>query len=310
MNEAKRILVVGSMNMDLVATMERFPQANETIIGDDYQFIAGGKGGNQAVAAARLGGDVWIYASVGDDEQGAKLRQGMEAEGISTEHIQISAEAPTGLTLIPVDAQGNNQIMVLPGANLMLEAAGLEAVFDAVKPDAVILQLEIELEVIKKAIRLCMEREILSVLDAGPALDVPLETFRGISLISPNESECQAWTGITPKDLETSAQASKVLFEKTDADYVVLKMGKLGAYYHDGSSAALIPPTSHQAVDSTAAGDCFTAALTLRFLETGEWEESILFANVAAGITVSRMGAQPSLPQRAEVDQFIKENYI
>lgn len=309
MSQGKKILVVGSMNMDLVATMERFPEANETIIGEDYHFIAGGKGGNQAVAAARLGADVWIYSSVGQDEQGVSLCQGMEAEGISTEHIQVSEDAPTGLALIPVDVHGNNQIIVMPGANKTLDASQLESVFDAVQPDAVILQLEIPLDVIKETIRLSAERKILSVLDAGPALDVPLETFAGIRLISPNESECQTWTGITPTDLESSTRASDILFEKTGADYVVLKMGKLGAYYNDGSSAALIPPTLHKAIDSTAAGDCFTAALTLRFLETGEWEESVFFANVAAGIAVSRMGAQPSLPQRAEVDQYIEDTY-
>lgn len=309
MDQRKRILVVGSMNMDLVVTMDRFPQVNETIMGYGYQFIAGGKGGNQAVAAARLGADVWMCASVGHDEQGLSLRQGMDAEGISTEFIQMSHDAPTGLAIIPVDAEGNNRIMVMPGANLTLDVSKLKTVFKTVQPDAVIMQLEISLEAIQETIRLASEHGILSVLDAGPALDVPLESFKGISLISPNESECQAWTGLIPRDLSSSAEASAILFDKTGADYVVLKMGKLGAYYHDGVSSALIPPTAHQALDSTAAGDCFTAAVTLRYLETGDWEESVLFANVAAGIAVSRLGAQPSLPRREDVDGYIKQTY-
>lgn len=304
-----KILVVGSMNMDLVATMNRFPEKNETIIGLDYRYVAGGKGGNQAVAAARLGAEVWMCAAVGQDEQGMSLVQSMEAEGIRTEHIQISENTPTGLALIPVDAQGNNQIMVMPGANRSLDASKLEAAFDTVKPDAVIMQLEVPLDVIRETIRLSSERGILSVLDAGPALDVPLESFKGINLISPNESECQAWTEITPIDPVTSAQASAILFEKTGADYVVLKMGKLGAYYHDGNSSALVPPTTHQAVDSTTAGDCFTAAVTLRFLETRDWGDAMLFANVAAGIAVSRIGAQPSLPRRDEVEAYIEQTH-
>ncbi|MDI9498908.1 MAG: ribokinase [Bacillota bacterium] len=305
-----RVLVVGSMNMDLVLTVERFPQPNETVFGTATREVAGGKGGNQAVAARRLGAETRMVAAVGADANGRRLIAGLAAEGIGTEDIARLETAATGLAVIPVDAEGNNQIMVFPGANLALDVEQVRAALAAGPvPDVVLLQLEITPAAIRETVRLAREQGILTVLDAGPAGAVEMADFAGIDVISPNESETLAWTGIDPVDDAACQAASRLLLEQSGARVAVLKLGRRGAWLQPPGAEGRRIPTFEtvRAVDSTAAGDAFTAALALRFVETGDWDEAVRFGNAAGSICVSRHGAQPSLPQREEVQRFLAE---
>ncbi|MDI9469971.1 MAG: ribokinase [Bacillota bacterium] len=310
-----RVLVVGSMNMDLVLTVERFPQPNETVFGTTTREVPGGKGGNQAVAACRLGAETRMVAAVGADANGRKLVAGLAAEGIATDSIAELETAATGLAVIPVDADGNNQIMVFPGANLALDVEQVRAAFTSgptsagPTADVVLLQLEISPAAIRETVRLAREQGILTVLDAGPAGAVEVADFAGIDVISPNESETLAWTGIDPVDDAACQAAAELLLQKSGARMAVLKLGRRGAWLQPLGAAGRRFPTFEavRAVDSTAAGDAFTAALALRFVETGDWEEAVLFGNAAGSICVSRHGAQPSLPQREEVLSFLAE---
>ncbi len=310
MGRPVRVLVVGSMNMDLVLTVERFPQPNETVFGTATREVAGGKGGNQAVAACRLGAETRMVGAVGADANGRRLVAGLAAEGIGTESIARLETAATGLAVIPVDADGNNQIMVFPGANLALSVEQVQAALAAAPaPDVVLLQLEITPAAIRETVRLAREQGILTVLDAGPAGAVEMADFVGIDVISPNESETLAWTGIDPVDDAACRMASELLLERSGARVAVLKLGRRGAWLQPFGEAGRRIPTFEavRAVDSTAAGDAFTAALALRFVETQDWDEAVRFGNAVGSICVSRHGAQPSLPQRGEVLSFLAE---
>lgn len=299
------ILVIGSMNMDLVARLNRFPAVNETVMGLDYSYVAGGKGGNQAVAAARLGAQVAMFGAVGKDVNGRELVDGLAHEGIDVSAVKARHDSSSGLAIIPVDSSGNNQIMVMAGANMTLNEEEAVHAIESIRPDAIMLQLEIPASVVQASIACAKRMNILSVLDAGPVIDVPVSVFRGVTVLSPNESETLGWTGVEVTEERSAAEAVRLLRAETGAPIIVLKLGASGAYLDDSESGQVIPAFKVQAVDSTAAGDCFTAALTVRFLQTGEWSDSVRFAHAAAGITVSREGAQISLPALNEVQAYL-----
>ena len=300
-----RILTVGSMNMDLVLELERFPAKHETISGLDYDYVPGGKGGNQALAVARLGADSCIVAAVGSDSNGQRLIHDLELSRVQTRHISRHERYPTGLAVIPVDAEGTNQIMIFPGANVQVSFDSVLAALDEGHVDAILLQLEIPRDVVVRTIEEARKRGIPTILDAAPATDTPLEAFDGVTIISPNETECFEWTGIYPEDNEAMIAGARILLAKTNARFVVFKLGSRGAALYDRTELQLFPAfTNITAVDSTAAGDTFTAALAVRWCETDDLAESIRFANAAGALCVSKRGAQPSIPDRAEVDQF------
>jgi len=300
-----KILVVGSINMDLALQMERVPGPGETVFGADYAFIPGGKGANQAVAAARLGAETGFCGRVGNDANGKTLLQGLSGENVDITNVTVEDTLPTGLAVIPVEANGQNRIVVFPGANGAVKKADVDRAL-CTPYDVVLLQLEIPLETVFYACEAAKEKGLPVVLDAGPSMSLPLEKLRGITIISPNESEAFALTGIRADTTESAAKAAARIAESCAAQYVVIKLGARGALLFCGGQEELFP--AHDSVipvDTTAAGDAFTAAMTLKWLETGDIRAAIRYANAAGALTVSKKGALPSLPRAEEIDNFL-----
>ncbi|HPT77565.1 MAG TPA: ribokinase [Candidatus Atribacteria bacterium] len=301
-----RILVVGSINMDLVMSLERAPEAGETVLGDSYTYIPGGKGANQAVAAARLGAEVTFCGRVGDDANGEILLENLRKNGVDTAYITKDKDSQTGLAAIPVDATGQNRIIVFPGANGRVSKEDVDKALEQTY-DAVMMQLEIPLETVYYTYKKAAEKGIPVILDAGPAMKVDLSRFEGISVISPNESEASAITGIKVQDEESALEAARYLARETKAGYVLIKLGSKGALLYEDGRHEIFPAFKVKAVDTTAAGDSFTAAMTLKMIEYGDIRKAMPYANAVGAICVSRMGAQPSLPTAEDVAEFMAQ---
>ena len=304
-----RILVVGSSNIDFVARMSRVPEQGETIISNDnYAFVPGGKGANTAVAAARLGGDVVFCTRVGNDSYGHQLVEKYKAEGIDCRFISMDKTARTGLAAIMVEETGHNRIVVYPGANSCLSEGDVEDAYTTY-PDAVVLQLETEREIVVRTTRIAEDKGIKVILDAGPATpDFPLERLGKLEILSPNETETQILTGIFPNSAENCLRASVTLMNRTGCKYVVLKLGERGCFVYDGTHCHHIAPVEiGTAVDTTAAGDSFTAALTVRYMENGgDILDACEFANKVGAYVVTKPGAFPSIPTLKELNDFMK----
>ncbi len=300
------ILVIGSINMDMVARIDHIPLQGESVIGDGYSFCPGGKGANSAVAAARLGGEVFFAGCVGEDDYGRALDKILADEGVNRTHLRVTREAPTGLAPILVQRNGQNGIIVFPGANRCIKKEDIPAMF-AEKVDAVMMQLEIDEEVVLLASAEAARRGIPVVLDAGPAQPFPVERVRSLFILSPNETETTALTGLPVDTEEEVRAAAKVLKERSGAAYVVIKMGARGAYILGGGLDEMSPSFRIDAVDPTAAGDTFTGAMTLEYLRCGDMRRAVRYACAAGALAATRLGAQPSLPTRDEVDAFLQE---
>ena len=298
-----RILVAGSLNMDLRLSLQRLPAGGETCFGRDYAYIPGGKGANQAVAAARLGGSVTFCGRRGEDAHGAALAEGLRRDGVDISFLHADPGSSTGLAVIPVEEGGQNRIMVFSGANMRVSVQDLCGALVG-DYDAVITQLEIPLETVFALRRLTEERGIPLILDAGPAMALELERLRGMEILSPNETETAALTGMEVTDDASALGAAKVLFERAQPRYVVLKLGGRGALLYGAQVRRFYPACPVKAVDTTAAGDAFTAALTVKYIETGDIDAAMAYANLVGGLTVTRAGAQPSLPTAAQVEAF------
>ncbi len=304
----KRILTVSSANMDFVMRLHRVPDAGQTLIDNEgsYGFVSGGKGANAAIAVARLGGDSVFCTRLGNDRNGDALRRLYEREGIDCRFIVTDRENPTGLATVMVEPSGQNRIVVFPGANSAVCPDDVECAM-LCRPDALFMQLEISHEAILFAARHAAARDIPIFIDAGPASsDFPFEQLPHLEVFSPNETETEAYTGICPRDPDSCLRAAICLSHMVDAHYYVIKLGGRGAYIYDGKYYFCLPALDVKVVDTTAAGDAFTAALTLEYLNTGNIEHAGKFANLIGAMTVGRAGAAPSLPTAAEADRFIK----
>jgi len=289
--------------MDLVLKSEKVPVGGETVLGESYAYIPGGKGANQGVAAARLGADVTFVGRVGEDANGKELKGNLLKEGICADFVIEDPESSTGLAAIMLEETGQNRIIVIPGANMRITKEDLQTAFEQTY-DAVIVQLEIPDEIVMEACRLGKEKNIPVILDAGPAKSFPLEKLEGLEILSPNESEAFALTGVEVHSIESAEKAANVLKERSNAKIIVMKMGSLGAYLYKDGEGEFFPAHKVKAVDTTAAGDAFTAALTVKYISSGDINEAIQFANVVGAITVTRIGAQPSLPTVEGVRKF------
>lgn len=302
------ILVVGSMNMDLlVYGVPRIAGYGESLYAGSYATLPGGKGANQAVAVARLGGDAALCGRVGDDENGRELMENLAGFGVDSADVLADSATQTGLANILVDGEtGRYTCYVVMGGNDRITGEQVEAALARRRYDMVLMQLEMPLETVFRTYELAAARDIPVFLDAGPAMSVPLERLRGIFVISPNEAETQALTGIEPYTEENCVSAAKALYKAASPRYVLLKLGARGAMLYDGEMAELIPCfTRLAAVDSTAAGDTFGAAFAVRTCAGAEVREAIRYAHGAAGLCVSRKGAQSSIPTAAEVEAFL-----
>lgn len=297
----KRIVVIGSTNTDMVIKATRIPAPGETILGGRFLMNAGGKGANQAVAAARLGGDVTFVAKVGDDLFGREAKALFAKEGIRTEYVLTDPKEPSGVALIMVDAKGENCISVASGANGTLSPDDLEAARSEIaEAGLVLMQLETPVETVLCAAQWAAAKGVPVVLNPAPACELPEALFRCLDCITPNESEAELLTGIRVTDEASAEAAARVLCDKGVLQ-VVITMGAKGAYMFDGSDGVMVPAVSVQAVDTTAAGDVFNGALAVALAEGRPLAEAVTFAARAAAISVTRMGAQASVPRREEL---------
>ena len=302
------ILVVGSMNMDLfVRDCNSIPGYGQSIICGDYGYAAGGKGSNQAFAAARLGADVTMVGRVGRDDNGEQLLSSLRSAGVNTDFVVRDDEAQTGMALMLVNEDGRYVSYLSIGANARVSVDDVRRALDARPFDMLVIQLEIPLETVYGTVELAKQRGIPVFLDAGPAMSIPLDRLKGLFILSPNEAETEALTGISVETNEGALKAAKWLYEKAEPKYVVLKLGSRGALLYDGTDARFIDCFKVNAVDSTAAGDTFGAAMAIQLCNGRSMEDAILTGHAAAGICVSRQGAQASIPTAEEVTAFLKE---
>lgn len=300
------IVVVGSSNTDLVVKTCRLPKPGETVIGKDLITAPGGKGANQAVAAARAGGDVCFISKVGNDHLGKQSITGFLKENIKTDFVFIDKSAPSGVALIIVDEQGQNIIAVAPGSNARLKPADVRKAKNVIKSARVLLvQLEIPLETASEAIRIAATCGITTILNPAPAKKLPDELFKQVSIITPNETEAEILTGINICD-ESDARSAAIELNKKGVRAVIITLGEKGAYFHNGDTSMLIPSFKVKPVDSTAAGDVFNGALAVAIAEGKPMTDAIKFANAAAAISVTKLGAQPSAPKRNQILKLMK----
>lgn len=297
-----KIVVLGSSNTDLVVRTDRMPQPGETLLGDRFMMTAGGKGANQAVAVARLGGSVTFIAKVGRDMFGDNSVAGYEKEGIDTRTVLRDDTAPSGIALITVDAQAENSIVVVPGANNNLSKADVDALrHDIESAQFLLMQLETPVGVVAHAAATARRAGVKVILNPAPAAELPAELLDGLYMITPNRTEGQMLTGIEITGWESAEQAAQSLVDK-GVQHVVITLGSLGALVFDGKRFERIPAQKVKAVDTTAAGDTFNGAMCVALSEGATLSEAVRFASRASAIAVTRLGAQASIPRRQELD--------
>ena len=302
----KKILVIGSANMDLTLNMFRLPAPGETITDDGgIAYIPGGRGAGAAVALHRLGADCTFCAKLGQDLHGQKLYNFYKSEGLSTAAIKVDPNAPTGLAVVMNEADGKRRTLVYPGANATLSSENILDAF-ACEPDALYLGFEIPFSMVLTAARIAASKGIPIIVDASPASkEYPLDQLPPVEIFSPNEEEAEEYVGIRPAGSDSSLRAALALYRKVKCRYLVIKQGSRGAFLYDGKHYHMIPaPRPDKVVDTTAAGDAFTAALTVAYLESGDMTDATRFACAAGAITVSREGAASTVPSASEVLAF------
>ena len=297
----KKILVVGSSNTDMVIKTNNFPAPGETILGGRFLMNAGGKGANQAVAAARLGGMVTFVGKTGDDIFGKQAIQQLEDEGINIDFVAVDHENPSGVAMITVDRKGENSIVVAPGSNGTLSPDDFDkAMSEFVDSEFVLMQLEIPIPTVEHIARIAAKKQKKVILNPAPAAVLSDELLRNLYLITPNETEAELLTGIKVTDQNSALKAALALNNK-GVEIVVITMGSVGAFLLKDGKSEIIGAPKVEAVDTTAAGDTFNGALAVALSEGKSIQESIAFANKAASISVTRIGAQSSVPYRKEI---------
>jgi len=300
-----KIIVIGSANTDMVVKAKKLPLPGETILGGHFFMNMGGKGANQAVAAARLGGNVTLVAKVGDDIFGKQNIEGFKKENINTDYVFTDEEAPSGTALIMVNEEGENCIVVAPGANALLLPADIDTVY-AIRDAAIILiQLEIPIETISAVVKIANDNNRKVIINPAPAQPLEDELLRGLFLITPNETEATLLTGIKVEDEDSASRAAEVFLNK-GVQNVIITMGKQGAYFQNNCQHFKVDAPVVKARDTTAAGDTFCGALAVALTDDRNavaiaWENAVKFAVKAASISVTRMGAQASVPYLKEI---------
>lgn len=295
------IVVIGSSNTDLVIQTPNFPKPGETIMGGAFNTFAGGKGANQAVAAVRLGANVAFIAKVGTDDFGDAAIDGFKQDNINTDFVWRDATHPSGVAIIMIDDNGENVIVVSPGANNELSVHDVDNSLKVIEKATIILvQLEIPIKTVSHVLKVANSLGKKVVLNPAPATILSEDLYPLIHVITPNETEAELLTSIKVIDEVTASKAADILLDKGVSN-VIITMGQKGAYFKNAESEFLIPTSKVDVVDTTGAGDIFNGALTVALSENKSWKEAILFANKAAGIGVSRLGAQASVPFRNEL---------
>jgi len=304
----KHILVVGSSNTDMIIRVPRIPRPGETILGGEFSMAPGGKGANQAVAAARAGGRVTFLARVGEDVFGARAMANFEADGIDVRFIMRDGRAASGVALINVAASGENSISVASGANALLapeDVQGAEKAFE--RAEIVLMQLETPLETVRAAARIARARGIPVILNPAPARPLGDDLLGSVSVITPNESEAEMLTGIK-FGTEADAKQAAAALRARGPRLVIITMGERGCYVAGDEFEGRVPAFQMTPVDTTAAGDIFNGALAVALAEKHPLPDALRFASAAAALSVMKLGAQPSAPTRQEIEDFLELN--
>ena len=298
-----KIIVIGSSNTDMVVRSEQLPRPGESVVGRNFMMVGGGKGANQAVAVARMGHRVIFAAALGRDIFGDAAEQSYRQFGIDTSYI-VRKDAPSGVALIMVDGAGQNSISVDLGANNLLSAEDVMGALEQIEyGDIVLLQLEVPMATVDAVVDIAAAKGARVVLNPAPAGVVSEKTLSKLYLITPNQTEAQTLTGVEVIDEQSAALAAKALIAK-GVSRVVITMGSIGAYLYENGVGEIIPARKVAAVDTTAAGDVYNGALCAALAEGQTLKNALAFATKASAISVTRAGAQPSVPTREEVDNL------
>ncbi|QCP61415.1 ribokinase [Pantoea sp. SO10] len=307
MTTSAKLAVLGSINADHILNLAHFPRPGETVIGKQYQIAFGGKGANQAVAAGRAGADIAFIACVGADDIGERIRQQLQQDRIDTAPVETVADESTGVAMIFVNGEGENNIGIYSGANAALTPARVaqhqQVIADA---DALLMQLESPLESVLAAAKIARAQQTQVILNPAPATALSDELLALIDIITPNETEAEILTGIAVKSDEDAARAAAALHAKGIAT-VLITLGRRGVWLSEQGNGVRIPGFSVQAIDTIAAGDTFNGAFITARLEGVAMHDAVHFAHAAAAIAVTRPGAQPSVPWRTEIDAFLQQ---
>ena len=300
------ITVIGSSNTDMIIKVPRIPKPGEIVLGGKFSTAPGGKGANQAVAAARSGGNVTFVARVGDDVFGEQALKGFKKDGINTDFIVKDKDAPSGIAQIFVAEDGESGIAVASGANLNLSVYDIIAAKEAIlSSDILLMQLGIPMKTVEYAAKLAFDKGIRVILNPAPGQPLPIEILKTISILTPNEAEAAMLTGSKIEDEGAAEDAGKILMSK-GVNKVIITIGKKGALILDSSGSELIGGFKVHAVDTTAAGDIFNGALAVALAEKKNIWEAVKFSNAAAALSVTKLGAQPAAPKRKEILEFLK----
>lgn len=296
MKEHADIVVIGSSNTDMVIRTKKMPAPGETVLGDAFLMNPGGKGANQAVAAARLGGKVAFVGCIGNDVFGEQTLKGLLQEGMDLTHLRQDADTPSGIATITVDDMGQNSIVVAAGANAKLGILDIDSAIDVIESSQVVLlQLETNLDTVGYAVKIGVRMGKKVILNPAPFIPLPDEIYKGLFLITPNETEAAGLTGIEIDNEDTAIKAARILLGK-GVQNVIITMGKMGAFVLCHNFTGMIQGENVIAVDSTAAGDTFNGALAVALSKRMDIPEAVKFANRAAAFSVTKMGAQQSCP--------------
>ncbi|KKD59223.1 ribokinase [Grimontia sp. AD028] len=301
-----KLVVLGSVNADHVLQVPSFPRPGETLHGRNYQVIPGGKGANQAVAAARLKADIGFIACVGDDPFGVNIRESFKCDGINISGVKMQADCPTGIAMIQVSDSGENSICISAEANAKLTAEAIEPELERIRhAEYLLMQLETPLDGIELAAQIGKRHDTKVILNPAPARELPESLLACIDIITPNETEAEVLTGVKVED-DASAKAAADILHGKGIETVMITLGAKGVYVSQNGEGQIVPGFRVEATDTTAAGDTFNGAFVTGLMESMPLESAIKFAHAAAAISVTRFGAQTSIPTRDEVDEFLK----
>jgi ribokinase len=300
------VVVVGSSNTDMIIRVAHVPRPGETLLGGEFSTAPGGKGANQAVAAARAGGRVAFVARLGRDLLGDAALAGFRREGMGLSHVFRDPAQPSGVALIFVGADGENSIGVAGGANQQLSVSDIRRARSLIsKARVLLLQLETPLATVQAAARIGREAGVEVILNPAPACALPDALLRDVSMLTPNETEATLLSGLTVNDPASAAKAAQVLLRR-GVGRVIITLGAQGALLATGEGSRLIPGFKVKAVDTTAAGDVFNGALAVCLAEGRALFDAVRFAHAAAALSVTRHGAQPSIPTRAKIESMLR----
>tara|TARA_B100001971_G_scaffold5429_1_gene4487 strand:+ start:170 stop:1087 length:918 start_codon:yes stop_codon:yes gene_type:complete len=303
-----RVTVVGSFMFDLVARAPRRPKTGETLIGDSFGMFIGGKGANQAIAASRLNALVCMVGRLGDDLFGNQFLDKFSDEKINTDFVIQDKNNGTGVGMPLIDASGDNSIVIIPRANTALSAENINQGYEAIaNSDILLLQLEVPIEASQRAAEIAKENSTIVILNPAPAREIPDTLLDLVDILTPNESETEILSGISATTGKEAKEAARILMDK-GVETVILTLGSRGSLLLTATVESFFPANQVDVVDTTAAGDAFCGALAASLANGSTIEEAVKTGNAAGALAVTKLGAEPSLPKKADLDQFLAVN--